>query len=188
MVGVWSIDHESRTPLADILQNLADDYYITLTNSDKHELERKHTLETICEYLTAKLHERKPNDGMVQYGTTYGGSRQEQERQDFEDRWGGSICVPTGLPMKHVSDLFNALGTSMGIMDEVPVEDRVGPLKNAQAPIRIWVRTAPAEVAQGTFGLGAAVKERQYYQAHPESPHMDYLDHDAMLDDGWVVD
>jgi hypothetical protein len=67
-------------------------------------------------------------------------------------------------------------------------KERIGPLEGARAPICIWLRTAPDEVTEGLGMFALLNKELKYYQAHPDSPHVDYYDHDAMLDDGWVLD
>jgi len=75
-----------------------------------------------------------------------------------------------------------------GILDRVPEEECTGPLEGARAPIRIWLRTAPDEVTEGLGMFALLSKELEYYQAHPDSPHVDYPEHDAMLEDGWVLD
>ncbi|MEX2445196.1 MAG: hypothetical protein WD492_16450, partial [Alkalispirochaeta sp.] len=184
----WNLDRQSATPMADILQEFADDWYINLSSSELRELERKRTLTSICNYLTEKLHERTPNDGFVQYGTMRGGARMQQEREQFIDRWGGIHGAGAGLAVKHIEELFDILGSTFGILDRVPEEDRTGPLEGAHAPIRIWLRTAPRDITKGTYGLASLSKERNYYQAASNPPHLDYRDHDAMLDDGWVLD
>lgn len=188
MSEVWTMNGEDPLSFTDIFQSFADEYFVHLDSSQRYELERKHTLETICGYLTEKLHERKPNDGLVQYGSMRGAERFEQEREQFDGRWGGIGGVAAGLAAKHISGLFEILGSKFGIIDRVPEEDRAGPLKEARAPIRIWLRTAPKEVTKGLGMFALLSKELEYYQSHPETPHVDYCDHAAMLEDGWVLD
>jgi hypothetical protein len=186
MAEAWNMDDELQ--YADIIQYFADEYYVHLTGIERHQLERKYTLETICEFLTEKLHQRSPNDGLVQYGVMYGADRMEQEREQFQDQWGGIKGIGAGLAAKHISHLFRIFGSTYGILDRVPEEERTGPLEGARAPIRIWLRTAPEEVTEGLGMFALLSKELEYYQGHPDSPHLDYYDHDATLEDGWVLD
>lgn len=102
--------------------------------------------------------------------------------------WGGIHGIGAGLATKHISELFEMLGSNFGITDRVPEADQTGPLEDARAPIRIWLRSAPEEVTEGLGMFALLSKELEYYQANPDSPHVDYYDHDAMLDDGWVLD
>ena len=118
MAEAWNMDDELQ--YADIIQYFADEYYVPLTGIERHQLERKHTLETICEFLTEKLHQREPNDGLVQYGVMRGAERMEQEREQFQDQWGGIKGIGAGLAAKHISDLFEILGSTFGIIDRVP--------------------------------------------------------------------
>lgn len=188
MREAWGMDDEDSPSFVDLMQSFADEYYIHLDSPERHELERCRTLETICDYLTEKLQERKPNDGLVQYGSMRGAERFEQEREQFDGQWGGINGAGAGLAVKHGSDLFEILGSTYGMIDKVPGEDRIGELEGARAPIRIWLRTAPREVTEGLGMFARLNKELEHYQAHPDSPHVDYWDHEAMLDDGWVLD
>ncbi len=55
-------------------------------------------------------------------------------------------------------------------------------------PIRIWIRTATKEVTEGLTIFALRRKEMVIYQAHPDSVHVVYYYHVAMLNNGWILD
>jgi hypothetical protein len=184
----FNVDEDDETPFASFMMEFAEDYGISLNEREMEELEKTKLMESVFETLSRKLAQRPANDGTVHYGKMWSWELTRETRQYF-DRMGGLRGAGRGAPLKHCSSVFDILGSSHGLTDRVPEDERVGRLAEAADPIRVYLRTQSSGSPTDYRGLVAYLNADLAKNKDSEhAVYFDYRDVDDLIDDGWAID